>query len=62
MKKLLITISFIIWCIITLLLVCSIIGIIVLLREDYNCKDYQGESGESAWLKIGRTLINSLIE
>jgi hypothetical protein len=62
MKKLLITINFIIWCFITLLLVCSIIGIIVLLREDYNCNAYLGESGESAWLKIGRTLINSLIE
>jgi hypothetical protein len=61
MKKILITISFIVWCISTLLLVCSIIGIIVLIREDFNCKTFQGEEGEAVWFQIGKKLINNLI-
>jgi hypothetical protein len=55
-------IAFIFWCITTILIVCSILGIILLIREDYNCRQYQGESGESAWLKLGRKLVNKLVE
>lgn len=62
MKKIGITISFIFWCFFTLLLAISIVGVIVLIREDHNCKAYQGEKGEAVWFQIGKKLINSLIE
>jgi hypothetical protein len=62
MKTVGITISFIVWCLITLILSISIIGLIVFIREDNECRNWQGEEGESAWFKMGRKLINKLTE
>lgn len=61
MKNITITICFALWCIFTLFLVLSIVGLIVLVREDHNCKDFQGEEGEAVWLQIGKKLINELM-
>ena len=61
MKKIAITISFIIWCFFTLFLAISLVGLIVLIREDWNTKDYQGKEGEAVWFKIGLKLIDTLI-
>lgn len=62
MKTIGITICFIFWCLFTLILAISLIGIVVLIREDYNCKNFQGEEGEAIWFKIGKKLINKLTE
>jgi len=62
MKTLGITTSFIIWCIFTLLLACSLIGIMVLMREDHDLPQFQGEEGEAVWFRIGKKLINKLTE
>ena len=59
--KICITICFIVWCLITLLLALSLVGIVVLIREDHNCKGFQGEEGEAVWFRIGKTLINKLV-
>lgn len=62
MKKILIAISFIFWCLFTLLLATSLVGIVVLIREDHNAKSFQGEVGEAVWFQIGKKLINELIK
>lgn len=62
MKTIGITICFIFWCLFTLILAISLIGIVVLIREDYNCKNFQSEEGEAIWFKIGKKLINKLTE
>lgn len=59
--KVTLTICFIFYCIITLLLCVSIVGLILLIREDHNCDTYQGEGAESAWLKIGKQLVNKIV-
>ena len=59
--KIYITICFIVWCLITLLLALSLVGIVVLIREDHNCKGFQGEEGEAVWFRIGKILINKLV-
>lgn len=46
----------------TLILALSLVGIIVLAREDWSCQQFQGEEGESNWMRIGKKLINKLIE
>lgn len=62
MKKIIIGIVLIFWIIFTLLLAISIIGIVVLRREDHNCVNYQGVIGESAWMKLGNNLMLELIK
>lgn len=62
MKTIGVTIVLIIWFIFTLLLACSIIGIVVLIREDHNTKNFQGSEGDANWFKIGKALANKLIE
>lgn len=62
MKKILITISFIVWCIFTLLLAISLVGIVVLIREDHNVCTFEGEVGEAVWFKIGKKIIDELIK
>jgi hypothetical protein len=62
MKTIALTISFIIWCFFTLFLAISLVGLVAFVREDYNCKNYQGEEGDAVWFQIGKKLINKLIE
>ena len=62
MNKFFVTIVLIFWFIFTLLLACSIVGIMVLIREDHVCKNFQGEDGEAVWFRIGKRLVNELIE
>jgi hypothetical protein len=46
----------------TLLLVVSILGLVVLAREDASAMNYQGEEGESSWMKIGKTILTNLVK
>jgi hypothetical protein len=62
MKTITIGVCFIVWCIFTLLLACSLVGIIVLVREDHNIRSFQGEIGEAIWFRIGKRLINKLCD
>lgn len=62
MKSIVLGIVLIIWMITTLLLALSLIGIVVLIREDHNIKTFQGEEGESVWFRLGKGLVNKLIE
>lgn len=62
MKSIVLGIVLIVWMIMTLLLALSLIGIVVLIREDYNIKTFQGEEGESVWFRLGKGLVNKLIE
>jgi len=60
--KVLLTICFLFWCLMTLLLVVSILGLVVLAREDASAMNYQGEEGESSWMKIGKTILTNLVK
>ena len=63
MKIVIIGFVFLFWMIFTLILTFSIIGIFtVLLREDHNCEHFKGEEGEAVWFRIGKKLVNKLIE
>lgn len=62
MKKITILFALVFWMIFTLILACSIVGFAVLIREDHNCKKYQGEAGEAVWFKIGKQITNELIK
>ena len=46
----------------TLILAISIVGLFVLIREDHNITEFQGEDGEAVWFRIGKGLVNKLIE
>ena len=61
MKKISIALAFIFWMLMTFLLVVSLVGIIVLVREDINCQHFKGEEGEAVWFRIGKKLVNNLI-
>lgn len=62
MKNVVLGIVLIVWMIMTLALALSLIGIVVLIREDHNVKNFQGEEGESVWFRLGKRLVNKLIE
>lgn len=62
MKNVVLGIVFIIWMIMTLALALSMVGIVVLIREDHNIKTFQGEQGESVWFRLGRSIVNKLVE
>jgi hypothetical protein len=62
MKNVVLGIVFIVWMIMTLALALSLIGIVVLIREDHNIKSFQGEDGEAIWFRLGKGLVKKLIE
>jgi hypothetical protein len=62
MKQFSLSIVFIVWMIMTLLLAVSLVGLVVLVREDNRCEKYTGEEGESAWLKIGKKILQEIIK
>jgi hypothetical protein len=62
MKNVVLGIVFIVWMIMTLALALSLIGIVVLIREDHNITTFQGEQGESGWFRLGRSIVNKLVE
>ena len=62
MKNVVLGIVLIVWMIMTLALALSIVGIVVLLREDHNIKSFQGEQGEAIWFRLGKGLVNKLVE
>jgi len=62
MKTLGISLVLIVWMIMTFILAISLVGIVVLVREDSNCEYWKGEIGESNWFKIGKSLTRKLIE
>lgn len=62
MKELGICLVLIVWMVMTLVLAISLVGIIVLVREDINCTNHHHERGDSNWFKIGKGLTNKLIE
>jgi hypothetical protein len=61
MKTFTLGIVLIFWMILTLLLAISIIGIFVLIREDFSSEYWKGEEGEAAWFKIGKSITKKLI-
>ncbi len=62
MKQFFLSIVFIIWMIMTLLLAVSVIGLVVLIREDTRCEKYTGEAGQSVWFKLGKTILEEIIK
>lgn len=50
------------WMILSLFLACSVIGLLLFVRADYNLKSYQGDSGMSSWFKLGHKLLDKFIE
>lgn len=62
MNKLVILIALIFWLITSLILVCSVIGLLLFVRSDHNVKTWEGDEGSSTWAKIGITLTNNLIK
>lgn len=57
-----ILIALIFWMIFTIILVCSVVGLLLFVRADYNTKYYQGEEGRGGWVKIGLKLMDKLTE
>ena len=62
MKNIVLGIVLIVWMIMTLVLALSLIGVVVLIREDHNIKTFQGEQGESVWFRLGNKIVNKLVE
>ena len=62
MKKFTLGLVLIFWMVSTILLAVSLIGTMVLIREDHNINSFQGEEGEAVWFRIGKKIVNSLIE
>lgn len=62
MNKTLILIALIVWLLCSLILVCSIIGLLLFLRTDYSTVNWQGDDGMSTWNRIGLGLMKQLIE
>lgn len=62
MKTFILSITFIIWMIMTFILAISIVGLVVLMREDIQMQSWEGEEGETVWFKIGKKITNKLIE
>ena len=62
MKTFILSITFIIWMIMTFILAISIVGLVVLMREDIQIQSWEGEEGEAVWFKIGKKITNKLIE
>ena len=62
MKNIVLGIVLIVWMIMTLTLALSLIGTVVLIREDHNIKSFQGEQGESVWFRLGNKIVNKLVE
>lgn len=60
MAKIGIGILLIFWMIISLCLVCSVIGLILFVRADYNVKSFQDDKGMSSWMRVGHSLLNKL--
>jgi len=59
MKKITLTIAFIFWVIVTLLLVCSIIGMVLFISSFHDCSTRDDE--RSTWLLIGKKIVEELI-
>ena len=62
MKNIVLGIVLVVWMIMTLVLALSLIGTVVLIREDHNIKSFQGEQGESVWFRLGNKIVNKLVE
>lgn len=62
MEKFILSITFIVWMIMTFILAISMVGWIVLVREDHNIQHYQGENGEAVWFKLGKSIIKKLTD
>ena len=60
MKKFTVGLVLIFWMLFTILLAVSLVGIMVLIREDHSTKTFQGEDGEAVWFRIGKKLVESL--
>jgi hypothetical protein len=59
MKTLVLSICLIVWMLLTITLVCSIVGLILFIPKDtYICQD----NTPSTWMHIGRTLLDSIIK
>lgn len=56
-----IAVCFIVWCLMTLVLALSLVGLLVFIREDFSSSRWTGEEGEAVWFKIGKALTNKLI-
>lgn len=62
MNKLAILIALIIWLLCSIVLVCSVIGMLLFIRTDGNTVKWQGDDGISSWNRIGLGLMTKLIE
>lgn len=54
--------AFIAWLIASLILVCTVIGMLLFCRTDGNTLNWQGDRGRSTWMTIGIKLIEKLIK
>lgn len=60
MAKIGIGILLIFWMATTLCLVCSIVGLVLFVRDDSQCENFQGDEGMSSWMRVGHSLLNKL--
>lgn len=62
MNKSTLALILIIWMIISLILVCSIVGLLLFMRSDTSCESHLGEIGVSSWNKIGLGILGKILE
>lgn len=53
--------AFIIWMVFTLVLVCTVIGMVLFCRTD-NTTQWQGEGGRGTWMTLGIKLLENLLK
>ena len=55
-------IAFIIWMLLSFMLVCTVIGMLLFCRTDGSTLNWQGDRGRSTWMTLGHRLMEKLLE
>lgn len=57
-----IAIALIVWMLISLILVCTVVGLVLFIRTDTLCSHHLGDRGLSTWSRIGLGLYEKIIK
>lgn len=55
-------VALIFWMFFSLLLVCSVVGLLLFIRTDISCSYWQGDEGRSTWANIGMKLLDNFLK
>jgi len=57
MEKIALFLLLMTWLIVSLILACSVIGLLLFVRADHNCSTFQGDEGMSSWMRLGHGIL-----